>query len=109
MGQEEDLSNTRAKNVNIQLDEDNLEVEYKLTGEMNKKSSFVMLTCHISINLRFLTMNEDCEFHVRDLDSRLNLTDKNIIKKFNNPKYKYVPYYTFQFYKYYFPFLIKYN
>jgi len=105
LGQEEDLSNTRAKNVNIQLDEDNLEVEYKLTGEMNKKSSFVMLSCHISINLRFLTMNEDCEFHVRDLDSRLNLTDKNIIKKFNNPKYKYVPYYTFQFYKYYFPFL----
>ena len=43
LGQEEDLSNTRAKNVNIQLDEDNLEVEYKLTGEMNKKSSFVML------------------------------------------------------------------
>jgi len=105
LGQEEDLSNTRAKNVNIQLDEDNLEVEYKLTGEMNKKSSFVMFSCHISINLRFLTMNEDCEFHVRDLDSRLNLTDKNIIKKFNNPKYKYVPYYTFQFYKYYFPFL----
>lgn len=105
LGQNEDLSNTRAKNVNIELDEDKLDVEYKLTGEMSKKSSFVMLSCHISINLRFLTMNENCEFHVRDLDSRLNLTDKNIIKKFNNPKYKYVPYYTFQFYKYYFPFL----
>lgn len=105
LGQEEDLSNTRAKNVNIELNEDKLEVEYKLTGEMNKKSSFVMFSCHLSINLRFLTMNENCEFHVRDLDSRLNLTDVNIIKKFNNPKYKYVPYYTFQFYKYYFPFL----
>jgi hypothetical protein len=105
LGQEEDLSNTRAKNVNIELNEDKLEVEYKLTGEMNKKSSFVMFSCHLSINLRFLTMNENCEFHVRDLDSRLNLTDINIIKKFNHPKYKYVPYYTFQFYKYYFPFL----
>jgi hypothetical protein len=50
-------------------------------------------------------MNEKCEFHVRDLDSRLSLTDKNIINKFNNPKYQYVPFYVFQFYKFYFPYL----
>ena len=50
-------------------------------------------------------MNENCEFHVRDLDSRLSLTDINIINKFNNPKFQYVPFYVFQFYKFYFPYL----
>ena len=52
--------------------------------------------------MRFLPINENCEFHIRDLDSRLSLTDKNIIEKFYEEKYCYVPYYTFQFYKHYF-------
>ena len=102
-------SNTHQKNNNeniyIDINEDNLNIEYMETNKINEKTTFALFTCHIAVNLRFLPMNENCEFHVRDLDSRLNLTDKKIIEKFNNPKYQYVPYYVFQFYKYYFPFL----
>jgi hypothetical protein len=98
-------SNTVNENVYIDIDENNINVEYLKTNKMNEKTTFALFTCHIAVNLRFLPMNENCEFHVRDLDSRLSLTDKKIIEKFNNPKYQYVPYYVFQFYKYYFPFL----
>jgi hypothetical protein len=90
--------------LHLHVDTENLEVTYTNINSTVIKSSFVMLSCHISINLRFLPMNENCEFHVRDLDCRLSLTDKNIINKFNNPKYQYVPYYVFQFYE-----LLEYN
>ena len=89
----------------IEVDTENLEITYTNINSTAEKTTFVILSCHISVNLRFLPMNENCEFHVRDLDSRLSLTDKNIINKFNNPKYQYVPYYVFQFYKFYFPYL----
>jgi hypothetical protein len=93
------------QNTYINIDADILNVEYIKTNKINEKTTFSLFSCHVAVNLRFLPMNENCEFHVRDLDSRLNMTDKNIIDKFNNPKYQYVPYYVFQFYKYYFPFL----
>jgi hypothetical protein len=91
--------------LNISVDPENLEINYSKIDDVVHKSSFSLLACHIAVNLRFLPMNENCEFHVRDLDSRLSLTDKNIINKFNNPKYQYVPFYVFQFYKFYFPYL----
>lgn len=95
----------KASESNFTIDIDKLEVEYLNVDNVKSKSKFVLLSTHISVNLRFLPMNENCEFHVRDLDSRLSLTDKNIINKFNNPKYQYVPFYVFQFYKFYFPYL----
>jgi hypothetical protein len=91
--------------LNISVDPENLEINYSKIDDVVHKTTFSLLACHISVNLRFLPMNENCEFHVRDLDSRLSLTDKNIINKFNNPKYQYVPFYVFQFYKFYFPYL----
>ena len=97
--------NSDNKTTYVDIDENGLNIEYIKTNKINEKSTFALFTCHIAVNLRFLPMNENCEFHVRDLDSRLNLTDKKIIEKFNSPKYQYVPYYVFQFYKYYFPFL----
>jgi hypothetical protein len=90
---------------NISIDIENLEVNYSKIDNVGQKTTFCLLASHIAVNLRFLPMNENCEFHVRDLDSRLSLTDKNIINKFNNPKYQYVPFYVFQFYKFYFPYL----
>jgi len=90
---------------NVKIDTENLEINYTDLNKIKVKSTFGMLSCHISVNLRFLPLNENCEFHVRDLDCRLSLTDKNIINKFNNPKYQYVPFYVFQFYKFYFPYL----
>jgi hypothetical protein len=101
----ESNTNTTHMNANVEITNDTLDITYLKKDEISKKSSFSMFACHISVNLRFLPMNENCEFHVRDLDARLNQTDINIIKKFNNPKYEYVPYYVFQFYKYYFPYL----
>ena len=92
-------------NININVDADNLEVNYSKIDDIVHKTTFSLLACHIAVNLRFLPMNENCEFHVRDLDSRLSLTDINIINKFNNSKYQYVPFYVFQFYKFYFPYL----
>lgn len=97
-----DISNTFNLNdveVNIA---DGLNIKYIENRNNISKSTFGLLSCHISVNLRFLPLNENCEYHVRDLDSRLSLTDKNIIKKFYEKKYMYVPYYTFQFYKHYF-------
>lgn len=91
--------------LNISVDPENLEINYSKIDDIVHKTTFCLLACHIAVNLRFLPMNENCEFHVRDLDSRLSLTDKNIINKFNNPKYQYVPFYVFQFYKFYFPYL----
>ena len=103
------VSNTNTINNNIKadvkIDEITLNINYKKNNEISEKSSFSLFTCHIAVNLRFLPINENCEYHVRDLDSRLSETDKNIIKKFNNPKYEYVPIYVFQFYKHYFPYL----
>jgi hypothetical protein len=93
------------KKMDITIDPENLEVNYSKIDDVVHKSTFSLLSCHLAVNLRFLPMNENCEFHVRDLDSRLSLTDKNIINKFNNPKYQYVPFYVFQFYKFYFPYL----
>ena len=89
----------------ISIDIENLEINYKNLGVSTEKSSFSMFSTHLAVNLRFLPLNENCEFHVRDLDSRLSLTDINIINKFANPKYQYVPFYVFQFYKFYFPYL----
>jgi hypothetical protein len=97
--------NNEKRQVNITIEPDNLEVNYSKINDIVHKSTFSYLACHVAVNLRFLPMNENCEFHVRDLDSRLSLTDKNIINKFNNPKYQYVPFYVFQFYKFYFPYL----
>ena len=85
--------------------EDDFKISYKNYENVTATGTFAVLSCHIAVNLRFLPLNEDCEYHVRDLDSRLSLSDINIIKKFNNPKYTYVPYYVFQFYKFYFPYL----
>lgn len=90
---------------NIKINIDNLEINYKNLNKPTPRSTFAMFSTHLAVNLRFLPLNEDCEFHVRDLDSRLCLTDINVIKKFSNPKYKYVPFYVFQFYKFYFPYL----
>jgi hypothetical protein len=101
----EDGINSKKSKVNISIDHENLEVNYSKINDIVHKTTFSLLACHIAVNLRFLPMNENCEFHVRDLDSRLSLTDKNIINKFNNPKYQYVPFYVFQFYKFYFPYL----
>jgi hypothetical protein len=98
----QESSNTKK---NVKIDTENLEVNFISIDKVNTRSTFAMLSCHISVNLRFLPLNENCEFHVRDLDCRLSLTDKNIIDKFNNPKYQYVPFYVFQFYKFYFPYL----
>lgn len=98
-------NNNDLNQVKITIEADNLEVNYSKINDIVHKSTFSLLACHLAVNLRFLPMNENCEFHVRDLDSRLSLTDKNIINKFNNPKYQYVPYYVFQFYKFYFPYL----
>lgn len=89
----------------ISVDLDNLEINYKNINSPTSRSSFGMFATHLAVNLRFLPLNENCEYHVRDLDSRLSLTDINIINKFNNPKYQYVPFYVFQFYKFYFPYL----
>ena len=97
--------NSENAGLNISINPENLEVNYSKINDIVHKSTFSLLACHIAVNLRFLPMNENCEFHVRDLDSRLSLTDKNIINKFNNPKYQYVPFYVFQFYKFYFPYL----
>lgn len=91
-------------NVKI-MTEDDLEITYKNNNKVTATGTFSVLSCHIAVNLRFLPLNEECEFHVRDLDSRLSLSDVNIIQKFHNPKYTYVPYYVFQFYKFYFPYL----
>ena len=91
--------------MDITVDPENLEVNYSKLDDIVHKTTFSLLVCHLAVNLRFLPMNENCEFHVRDLDCRLSLTDKNIINKFNNPKYEYVPFYVFQFYKFYFPYL----
>jgi hypothetical protein len=91
--------------MDINIDPDNLEINYSKINDIVHKTTFSLLSCHLAVNLRFLPMNENCEFHVRDLDSRLSLTDKNIINKFNNPKYQNVPFYVFQFYKFYFPYL----
>jgi hypothetical protein len=96
------LSNTfNLKDVDIHLSSD-IDIKYIENRNNIEKSKFGLLSCHISVNLRFLPINENCEYHIRDLDSRLSLTDKNIIKKFYDKKYTYVPYYTFQFYKHYF-------
>jgi hypothetical protein len=97
--------NSENAGLNISVDPENLEVNYSKIDDIVHKTTFTLLACHLAVNLRFLPMNENCEFHVRDLDSRLSLTDKNIINKFNNPKYQYVPFYVFQFYKFYFPYL----
>lgn len=99
------IPNSENAGLNISVDPENLEVNYSKVNDIVHKTTFSLLACHIAVNLRFLPMNENCEFHVRDLDSRLSLTDKNIINKFNNPKYQYVPFYVFQFYKFYFPYL----
>ena len=96
-------SKENKKNISINLED--LEVNYKNLGISTSRSSFSMFSTHLAVNLRFLPLNENCEFHVRDLDSRLSLTDINIINKFSNPKYQYVPFYVFQFYKFYFPYL----
>lgn len=98
-------TNETMGNPVINVRDEILNITYSKNDNIEKKSSFSMLACHIAVNLRFLPLNENCEFHVRDLDSRLSLTDKNIIKKFNHPKYEYTPFYVFQFYKYYFPYL----
>lgn len=98
------VENEKVK-MDITIDPENLEVNYSKINDIVHKTTFSLLACHLAVNLRFLPMNENCEFHVRDLDSRLSLTDKNIINKFNNPKYQYVPFYVFQFYKFYFPYL----
>lgn len=105
--EEKNNINTDAKKTkkNINMNLDNLEINYKNIGQPTSRSSFSMFSTHLAVNLRFLPLNENCEFHVRDLDSRLSLTDKNIINKFSNPKYQYVPFYVFQFYKFYFPYL----
>ncbi len=104
-----DNANNKSKsNLNkkdILVDLDNLEVSYTNIPETTDKSTFAMLSCHIAVNLRFLPLNENCEFHVRDLDCRLSLTDIKIIEKFSSPKFQHVPYYVFQFYKFYFPYL----
>jgi hypothetical protein len=99
------IVNSEKSGSDISIDPENLEVNYSKINDIVHKTTFTLLACHIAVNLRFLPMNENCEFHVRDLDSRLSLTDKNIINKFNNPKYQYVPFYVFQFYKFYFPYL----
>ena len=91
------------KNISVNLND--LEINYKNIGITTSRSTFSMFSTHLAVNLRFLPLNENCEFHVRDLDSRLSLTDVNIINKFANPKYQYVPFYVFQFYKFYFPYL----
>ena len=97
--------NIDIKNINININWEMLEITNIKINEKVEKSKFCTLSCHISVNLRFLPINENCEYHVRDLDSRLSQTDINIIEKFNNPKYEQVPIYVFQFYKYYFPYL----
>ena len=100
------ISNNSIKNKkDISINIENMEINYKNLDIPTSKSTFAMFATHIAVNLRFLPLNEDCEFHIRDLDSRLSLTDKNIISKFSNPKYEYVPFYVFQFYKFYFPYL----
>ena len=99
----ENKENKEKKNISINIED--LEINYKNIGVTTSISTFVMFATHIAVNLRFLPLNEDCEYHVRDLDCRLSITDINIINKFNNPKYQYVPYYVFQFYKFYFPYL----
>ena len=96
-------SKSTKKDISVNLDD--LEINYKNIGIPTSRSSFSMFATHLAVNLRFLPLNENCEFHVRDLDSRLSLTDINIINKFANPKYQYVPFYVFQFYKFYFPYL----
>lgn len=90
--------------ITINIDS-GLDITYQNLNIPTQRSSFSMFSTHIAVNLRFLPLNEDCEYHVRDLDSRLSLTDINIINKFSNPKYQYVPFYVFQFYKFYFPYL----
>jgi len=98
------LSSTFGIN-NVEINTENVEISYIKDDNTTKKVCFSMYACHIAVNLRFLVLNEECEFHVRDLDSRLSITDKNIIAKFKSPRYEYVPFYVFQFYKFYFPFL----
>lgn len=98
-----DASTESKENITINID--NLEISYNNLNKPTQRSTFSMFSTHLAVNLRFLPMNENCEFHVRDLDSRLSMTDINIINKFSNPKYKYVPFYVFQFYKFYFPYL----
>jgi hypothetical protein len=99
----QDESKKNKKNISINVE--NLEINYKNLETPTSRSTFAMFATHLAVNLRFLPLNEDCEFHIRDLDSRLSLTDKNIINKFFSPKYEYVPFYVFQFYKFYFPYL----
>lgn len=94
-----------ALNKNIKINLDDIEIDYKNLGTTTPRATFAMFSTHIAVNLRFLPLNESCEFHVRDLDCRLSQTDINIVNKFSNPKYKYVPFYVFQFYKFYFPYL----
>lgn len=102
---EELVRENKIDKKSIDIDVENIDIKVKNINVPHKKSTFSLLSTHISVNLRFLPMNEDCEYHVRDLDCRLSLTDKNIIEKFNNPKFMYVPFYVFQFYKFYFPYL----
>jgi hypothetical protein len=113
--EEKGTYNSKTNNMNVEstvgkedievTTEDDFKISYKNYENVTATGTFGVLSCHIAVNLRFLPLNEDCEYHVRDLDSRLSLSDVNIIQKFNNPKYTYVPYYVFQFYKFYFPYL----
>lgn len=98
-------SNKKKIFVNNDLETDEFEINYKDLNVPTSRASFCSFSTHLAVNLRFLPLNENCEYHIRDLDSRLSLTDMNIINKFYNPKYKYVPFYVFQFYKFYFPYL----
>lgn len=96
---------TEKQNQTTTVNIENLEINYNNIFKPTVKSTFVIFSTHLAVNLRFLPLNENCEYHIRDLDSRLSLTDINIINKFSNPKYEYVPFYVFQFYKFYFPYL----
>jgi hypothetical protein len=100
-GKKDIKTETNKNTINI----DNMEINYNNIDKTTARSTFALFSTHIAVNLRFLPLNENCEFHVRDLDSRLSQTDINIINKFNNPKFSYVPFYVFQFYKFYFPYL----
>lgn len=93
------------QNQTTTINVENLEINHNNIYKPTVKSTFAIFSTHLAVNLRFLPLNENCEYHVRDLDSRLSLTDINIINKFANPKYEYVPFYVFQFYKFYFPYL----
>ena len=100
-GLTEPKKETQKNTINI----DDMEINYNNIDKTTARSTFALFSTHIAVNLRFLPLNENCEFHIRDLDCRLSQTDINIINKFNNPKFNYVPFYVFQFYKFYFPYL----